>query len=114
MTEYFPVIDNVTIQQGVTYARAYPVSGIVMAGATATAQVRQTPQSSIVLVQFGVTFEIDPDDPQAAVITLTVDPAASAVMNWSQGFWDGILTAVDGTVSQFAKGLATFSPGVTR
>lgn len=117
MTDYAPVIDNFLIEQGATFARAYPVSGVVMAGATVKSEIRASYDSDVVLEELAVTLLADdPGVPagRSGVVTITVDAATSWGWAWRTGVWDAILIAADGTVSRIARGHVVVSPGVTR
>lgn len=113
MSPYALPVDNLVIAQGTTFARAYPVSGPVMAGATVKAQIRDTANSAL-LQELTIILIPDGTDPNAGVVTVSVAPATSNAWTWTEGVWDALLTAADGSVSRISGGRVFVSQAVTR
>ena len=115
MSDYL-VIDNVTIPQGTTFVRRYPVEalGTLFADATAAAQVRASAASVDVLFSFTVTMVPDPDDPNSGTVQIACAPAASWGFDWTDGVFDVVVTESDSTKLRIAQGSVTVNAGVTR
>lgn len=115
-TAYAPTIDNLLIEQGTTFARRYPVSGVNLSGATVKAQARLTYVSEDVLIEFTATVTADEDDETTGYVQISLTDEDTAALDFEHAVWDALLTSGDDPAvkSRVARGYVEFSPGVTR
>lgn len=107
--------DELTIPQGVTWGRTYPVTSPDLTGYTGRAQVRTSKASGTVLHEWSTTNGDLIIDPVAKTVTLKVAPATSTAWTWTDGVFDVLLTSGDSnTVLQLVQGTVTVDQTVTR
>lgn len=103
--------DNLTIPQGETFAREYPVSGVSLDGATARAQVRATQSGTGTLLY---TFAAPVIDSVAGTVTVQVPDDDSWAFEWTSGYWDLYVYTDAPSSVRVVGGTVTVSPGVTQ
>jgi hypothetical protein len=105
------------IRQGTTSQYAWPVvdddnNSVAVSGYTAKAQVRRDATDDEVL------HEWNSEDGtillQGNLVILVTPPATSLAWTFTQGVYDILITAPDGTVSRVAEGKLQVSRSVTR
>lgn len=99
--------DDLTIPQGATFARQYPVTGISLVGATAAAQVRDV--NGVLLYTFNPAV-----NSTAGTVTLQVAASDTWGLAFTKGVFNLLVTDVSGTVTEVVRGNVCVAPGVTR
>lgn len=107
--------DELTIPQGVTWGRVYPVASVDLVGYTGRAQVRASTAAPSILHEWSTVNGDLLINPGAGTVTLKVDPATSSAWTWTDGVFDILLTSGDSlTVLQLVRGTVTVAQTVTR
>lgn len=114
---------DLCIQQWATYLQAFTwlspqvvangsqqVLPVDLTGYTATLEIRAFPLAPTILYDASSNITLGG---ATGIITINIPAATTATFTWWSGVYDLLLTNVAGTVTRFAQGNVTVSPGVS-